>query len=32
MMQRIHRAESTQGKNEGVPTLLPLLRRRPIGT
>ena len=27
MMQRIHRAESTQGKNEGVPTLLPLLRK-----
>ena len=31
MMQRIHRAESTQGKNEGVPTLLPLLRTGTIG-
>ena len=26
MMQRVDRAESTQGKNEGLPTLLPLLR------
>jgi hypothetical protein len=25
MMQRVCRAESTQGKNEGLPTLLPLL-------
>jgi hypothetical protein len=24
-MQRVCRAESTQGKNEGLPTLLPLL-------
>ena len=26
MTQRVYRAESTQGKNEGLPTLLPLLR------
>src|SRR5208282_51710 len=26
MMQRVDAAESTQGKNEGLPTLLPLLR------
>src|SRR5450432_408154 len=29
-MQRVYRVESTQGKNEGLPTLLPLLLIEPF--